>query len=104
MATVTGGGAEAAICALPVGDTVKQVAGHIVTATLDRSELVAVQTPQAFRAGLLRKAHASGADATDDAALVERLGARVHVVPGEVHNLKITTPADLRTAERYLEG
>ncbi|MGP0032922.1 MAG: 2-C-methyl-D-erythritol 4-phosphate cytidylyltransferase [Acidimicrobiales bacterium] len=94
----------AAICAIPVSDTIKRVAGEVVTETLDRSELVAVQTPQAFRADLLRRAHASGADATDDAALVELLGARVRVVPGDARNLKITTQADLRTAERYLGG
>jgi 2-C-methyl-D-erythritol 4-phosphate cytidylyltransferase len=94
----------AAICALPVSDTIKRVEGGLVTATLDRSELVAVQTPQAFEAGLLRRAHASGAEATDDAALVEVLGAPVRVVPGDVHNFKITTPADLRAAEQVLGG
>jgi 2-C-methyl-D-erythritol 4-phosphate cytidylyltransferase len=94
----------AAICALPVSDTVKRVDGGLVTATLDRSELVAVQTPQAFRADLLRRAHAGGDEATDDAALVELLGAAVRVIPGDDHNVKITTPADLRAAERFLEG
>ena len=68
--------------------------------TLDRSTLVAVQTPQAFRAELLRRAHRGAASATDDAALVEGLGATVRVVPGEARNLKITTPEDLRAAER----
>jgi 2-C-methyl-D-erythritol 4-phosphate cytidylyltransferase len=95
---------EAAICAVPVSDTVKRVEGGIVAATLDRTELVAVQTPQAFRADLLRRAHASGAEATDDAALVERLGGAVRVVPGDARNVKITSPADLRTAEHYLQG
>jgi 2-C-methyl-D-erythritol 4-phosphate cytidylyltransferase len=75
-----------------------------VTATLDRSTLVAVQTPQAFDAALLRRAHATGVEATDDAALVEALGATVRVVPGDPRNLKITTPADLGTAERLLRG
>jgi 2-C-methyl-D-erythritol 4-phosphate cytidylyltransferase len=63
---------------------------------------VAVQTPQAFEADLLRRAHAGGTEATDDAALVEALGATVRVVPGEAGNLKITTPDDLRTAELLL--
>jgi 2-C-methyl-D-erythritol 4-phosphate cytidylyltransferase len=92
----------AAICALPVSDTIKRVDDGLVTETLDRSTLVAVQTPQAFEAGLLRRAHASGTEATDDAALVERLGAAVQVVPGDAGNFKITTPADLRTAEQVL--
>lgn len=98
-------GADAAIPAVPVRDTIKVVdGGRTVTATLDRSTLVAVQTPQAFAAALLRRAHADGAEATDDAALVERLGATVSVVPGEAHNLKITTPDDLRAAEHILES
>jgi 2-C-methyl-D-erythritol 4-phosphate cytidylyltransferase len=92
----------AAICALPVSDTIKRVDDGRVTETLDRSELVAVQTPQAFAAGLLRRAHASGAEATDDAALVELLGVPVRVVPGDAGNFKITTPADLRAAEQSL--
>lgn len=92
----------AAICALPVSDTIKRVDDGMVTETLDRNSLVAVQTPQAFEAGLLRRAHASGAEATDDAALVELLGAPVRVVPGDTGNFKITTPADLRAAEQLL--
>jgi 2-C-methyl-D-erythritol 4-phosphate cytidylyltransferase len=59
---------------------------------------VAVQTPQAFRAEALRRAHADGSDGTDDAALVERAGGRVVVVPGEPGNGKITHPDDLRRA------
>jgi 2-C-methyl-D-erythritol 4-phosphate cytidylyltransferase len=92
----------AAICALPVSDTIKRVDDGLVAETLDRNALVAVQTPQAFEAGLLRRAHASGAEATDDAALVELLGAPVRVVPGDAGNFKITTPADLRAAEQLL--
>jgi 2-C-methyl-D-erythritol 4-phosphate cytidylyltransferase len=102
VAAVSGSELGAAICALPVSDTIKRVDGGYVTATLDRSELVAVQTPQAFRADLLRRAHATGAEATDDAALIEMLGEPVRIVPGDWRNLKITTPADLRTAERLL--
>ena len=73
-----------------------------VTGTLDRSELVAVQTPQAFRVDLLREAHdkarRDGVTGTDDAMLVERLGQEVRVVPGLAENIKITTPVDLRRA------
>jgi 2-C-methyl-D-erythritol 4-phosphate cytidylyltransferase len=102
---VTTDGADGAVPGLPVSDTIKVVDGaQKVTATLDRSALVAVQTPQAFGAAVLRRAHAAGAEATDDAALVEALGATVRVVPGEPRNLKITTPADLGTAERLLRG
>lgn len=88
-------GADGAVPGLPVTDTVKRVQDGLVTATLDRSELVAVQTPQAFRAEALRAAHAGGADATDDAALVEASGGRVLVVDGDPANLKITFPTDL---------
>jgi 2-C-methyl-D-erythritol 4-phosphate cytidylyltransferase len=99
------GAVGGAIPGVPVSDTIKVVDGaQTVTATLDRSTLVAVQTPQAFDAGLLRRAHAEGGEATDDAALVEALGATVRVVPGEPQNLKITTPADLGTAEHLLRG
>jgi 2-C-methyl-D-erythritol 4-phosphate cytidylyltransferase len=94
----------AAICALPIAETVKRVRADVVQATLDRSELWAVQTPQAFRAALLREAHEKaqrdGAVGTDDAMLVERLGHPVRVVRGLVQNMKITTPDDLRRARR----
>jgi 2-C-methyl-D-erythritol 4-phosphate cytidylyltransferase len=66
--------------------------------TPDRATLVAVQTPQAFRASTLRQAHATGAEGTDDAALVEALGGRVVVVEGDVRNRKITRPEDLAWA------
>lgn len=92
----------AAICALPIAETVKRVRGDVVESTLDRSELWAVQTPQAFRGPLLREAHdkarRDGTLATDDAMLVERLGHPVRVVPGRAGNVKITTPEDLRRA------
>jgi 2-C-methyl-D-erythritol 4-phosphate cytidylyltransferase len=102
---VTAGGAGGAVPGVPVSDTIKVVDGsQWVTATLDRAALVAVQTPQAFDAALLRRAHANGTEATDDAALVEALGATVRVVPGDPHNLKITTPADLELAEHLLKG
>ncbi len=101
---VTAGGADGAVPGVPPSDTIKAVdqSGH-VTSTLDRATLVAVQTPQAFRAAVLRRAHRDApADATDDAMLVEALGGTVRVVPGEPGNLKITGPDDLAAAERLL--
>ncbi|MFC4075442.1 2-C-methyl-D-erythritol 4-phosphate cytidylyltransferase [Salinithrix halophila] len=94
----------AAILAVPVKDTVKQVspAGY-VEKTLERSRLWAVQTPQAFSRALLLEAHAKGAQAdlpaTDDAMLAEALGVSVKVVRGDYANLKLTTPEDLVLAE-----
>ncbi len=94
--------AGAAICALPMTETVKRVRDGFVEQTVDRAGLWSVQTPQAFRAALLREAHdkarRDGIVGTDDAMLVERLGHRVRVVPGLAGNLKITTPDDLRRA------
>ena len=94
----------AAICALPVSETVKRVRGDEVETTVDRTALWTVQTPQVFRAALLREAHEKarrdGVMGTDDAALVERLGHPVKVVRGLEGNLKITTPEDLRRARR----
>jgi 2-C-methyl-D-erythritol 4-phosphate cytidylyltransferase len=96
-------GADAAVPALPVTDTIKVVGGDgAVVDTPDRATLVAVQTPQAFRADVLRRAHASGDESTDDAALVERFGGRVVTVPGEPWNRKITEPDDLDWARRWL--
>jgi 2-C-methyl-D-erythritol 4-phosphate cytidylyltransferase len=94
----------AAICALPLAETVKRVREGRVEATVDREGLWAVQTPQAFRAALLREAHdkarRDGVAGTDDAMLVERLGHPVRVVPGLAGNVKITTADDLRRARR----
>ena len=97
-------GAAGAVCAVPVADTVKRVDNLTVVETLNRSELWAVQTPQAFRAGALRAAHATGGEATDDAALLEAAGDRVVVVPGDPRNLKLTRPDDLVVAEALLGG
>jgi 2-C-methyl-D-erythritol 4-phosphate cytidylyltransferase len=92
----------AAICALPIAETVKRVREGIVESTLDRSGLWSVQTPQAFRPALLREAHdkarRDGVVGTDDAMLVERLGHPVRVVAGLAGNVKITTFEDLRRA------
>jgi 2-C-methyl-D-erythritol 4-phosphate cytidylyltransferase len=92
----------AAICALPIAETIKRVRDGVVESTLDRAGLWAVQTPQAFRTALLREAHdkarRDGLVGTDDAMLVEWLGQPVRVVPGLAGNVKITTPEDLRRA------
>lgn len=97
-------GADAVVPALPVTDTVKQVRDGIVVRTLDRSALVTVQTPQGFRREVLEAAHAAaGPDAhTDDAGLVERIGAEVTVVSGHPDAFKITTPADVLVARAVL--
>ncbi len=97
-------GADAAVPGLAITDTVKRVSVErlttVVEATVPRDELVTVQTPQAFRFDVLVNAHADAEDATDDAALVERLGGRVVVVPGEESNVKITRPDDLSAPAR----
>ncbi len=95
-------GADAAVPGVPVADTVKRVKDGRVVATVDRSDLVGVQTPQAFRAGVLRQAHAGDPEATDDAALVEALGGAVVVVEGDPRNLKLTSPDDLTVARALL--
>jgi 2-C-methyl-D-erythritol 4-phosphate cytidylyltransferase len=96
-------GADAAIPGLAVTDTIKVIdpSGRVID-TPDRATLVAVQTPQAFRAPVLRAAHADGGEATDDAALVEAAGGRVVVVAGEATNCKITGPDDLDRARRVV--
>jgi 2-C-methyl-D-erythritol 4-phosphate cytidylyltransferase len=97
-------GADAAIPGLVLTDTVKRVTLKgdvtVVAETLTREELVGVQTPQAFRRDVLERAHATGDDATDDAGLVEAIGAVVVVVPGESSNVKITQPGDLDALAR----
>jgi 2-C-methyl-D-erythritol 4-phosphate cytidylyltransferase len=104
-------GADGAVPGVSVADTIKRVdasgeradsAGERVLETLDRPALRAIQTPQAFSASALRAAHATGGDATDDAALVEAYGGRVVVVAGDPGNLKVTGPEDLERAEALL--
>jgi 2-C-methyl-D-erythritol 4-phosphate cytidylyltransferase len=92
------GGADAAVPAVEVTDTLR----HRSVGPVDRAGLVAVQTPQAFRAAALRWAHAGAPEATDDASLVEATGGKVVVVDGSAANLKITRPADLAIAEALL--
>jgi 2-C-methyl-D-erythritol 4-phosphate cytidylyltransferase len=99
--------ADCAIAAAPMTDTVKEAGpDHRVTATLDRSRLWAVQTPQAFRRAVLERALAAPeellARATDDAWLVERAGGTVLVVESTPANLKVTTAHDLEVAELLL--
>ena len=92
-------GADAVVPVVAVADTLRRRAGGVV----DRDELVAVQTPQGFRAAALRDAHATGAEATDDASLVEEQGGTVVLVDGDPSNRKITDPADLGAAEGMLQ-
>lgn len=101
----------AAIAALPLDDTLKRGSLGVIEATVPRAELWRAQTPQAFRRVWLEEAHraaagrgARAAAATDDAALVEALGHRVHLTPGDPMNFKITTPEDLELAESVLVG
>jgi 2-C-methyl-D-erythritol 4-phosphate cytidylyltransferase len=101
------GATGAATCGLPVRETVKRMGEDgTAEATLDRTGLWLVQTPQAFRRDLLWEAHdkarRDGFVGTDDAVLVERLGGRVALVPGLPQNLKITTREDLTLARRWM--
>lgn len=93
----------AAAPAVPVKDTVKRARDSLVEATLERSELFAVQTPQVFQVDLIKaalvKALEDGAALTDDCGAVERLGIGVSLTQGDYCNLKITTPEDLAVAE-----
>ena len=91
---------------LPV-DTPKQVNGQgVITHTIAREMLRMAQTPQAFQLPIIRKAYQEanlkGWQATDDASLVERMGEKVHIIPGKQENLKITTAQDLALAQIYL--
>ena len=96
----------AALLAVPVRDTLKRAEDGQVVETPDRSQFHAAQTPQVFRVEWLReglaKAEGVGRVATDDAALVEALGVPVHLVPGDVENVKITVASDLAAAEAWL--
>ncbi|MGH3007593.1 MAG: 2-C-methyl-D-erythritol 4-phosphate cytidylyltransferase [Gaiellaceae bacterium] len=102
VVTALGDGWDGAVPALPVADTVKRVSGEEVVETLERSELVAVQTPQAFLADVLRRALAGGGEASDCAALVEAAGARVRWVEGDARLLKVTTRDDLELVSSWL--
>lgn len=99
---------EAAGClpALPVKETVKRVKDGWVQSTLDRSGLMLAQTPQAFRLGALRQAHERSRierlTVTDDAMLLEAMGSRLRIVPGDIENIKVTYPEDRILAERLM--
>jgi 2-C-methyl-D-erythritol 4-phosphate cytidylyltransferase len=98
---------HASLLAIPVVDTVKVVnSERNVTQTLDRSVLWAAQTPQFATLGDMMRAHEAGKrdgiDATDDAMLLERIGIRVHVVPGSPENFKVTLPEDHARAEHAM--
>ena len=98
---------QAAIAAVPVKDTIKQVQQGWIHSTLDRSQLWAVQTPQVFSLPLIHHAHhtpLAQQDVTDDAALLEQLGQRVAIFPGSYTNIKITTQEDLLIAETLIKG
>jgi 2-C-methyl-D-erythritol 4-phosphate cytidylyltransferase len=93
-----------AVPALPLSDTIKRVRGEEVVETLDRGELVAVQTPQAFAADVLRNALGGDvAGASDCAALVESAGGRVRTVRGDPRLLKVTTREDLELVAGWIE-
>lgn len=98
---------QATVAAVPVKDTIKQVHKNIIHATLDRSQLWLIQTPQVFSFPLIQHAHHevdAHEDFTDDAALLERLGHPVAIFQGSYANIKITTQEDLLIAEALLRG
>ena len=98
---------QAAVAAVPVKDTIKQVKDNIISTTLDRSRLWMIQTPQIFSFPLIHHAHHEAVaqeDFTDDAALIERLGYPVAIFQGSYANIKITTQEDLVIAEALLQG
>ena len=97
----------AAIAAVPVKDTIKQVEQGWITSTLDRSQLWAIQTPQVFSFPLIYHAYQTASiqqEFTDDAALLEHLGKRVAIFKGSYRNIKITTQEDLLIAEALIKG
>lgn len=98
------GGADGSVPGIAVNDTIKEVDNFgVVTRTVPRARIVAVQTPQAFAAQKLRAAHASGEEGTDDAELVERAGGKIVVVNGEITARKITMPDDLEWARNEVK-
>jgi 2-C-methyl-D-erythritol 4-phosphate cytidylyltransferase len=97
----------AAITAVPVKDTIKKAENLLVSETIERSSLWAVQTPQAFRVSILREAHKHAVEnqfiGTDDASLVERLPYKVVIIEGDYDNIKLTTPEDMYFAEAIMK-
>ncbi len=93
---------------IPVKDTIKEVGSNgIVVSTLTRDNIRAVQTPQAFSFRKIKfaydRAYEDGFHATDDAALVERIGGKIKIIAGSPFNVKVTTPEDLKMVEYMLE-
>jgi len=96
---------HASVPMLPVADTIKKLDGEAVLETVDRSTLGAAQTPQGFTAESIRRAYdGATSDFTDDAALVQSMGASVRAVAGHPMAFKVTTPADLERAEQLLNS
>jgi len=97
----------AAVPALSVKDTVKEVEGQVVLRTLEREKLYRVQTPQGFLYSILKSAldrvRENNYSGTDEASLVERTGKRIFIVEGDPKNIKITFPEDIKIAEAFLE-
>ena len=94
----------ASLPAMPVTDTIHEVREGVIANTLDRTALVAAQTPQCFRYDVLKDVlKRADVDATDEASLAARLGYTVRVIPGDPHNIKITHPEDLAMAEQHFE-
>lgn len=98
---------DGALVAVPAKDTIKVVSDGIVTETPPRETLWLAQTPQAFRFGVISRAHERAAEegflGTDDASLVERSGGKISVVMGDYRNIKITTPEDMLVGETLLK-
>ncbi|MGD0885283.1 MAG: 2-C-methyl-D-erythritol 4-phosphate cytidylyltransferase [Thermodesulfovibrionales bacterium] len=98
---------DGVIAAVPLKDTIKEVAGDVVKQTLPRESLWAIQTPQVFRYDSLIRAYEGamqeGFYSTDDSALVERMGGKVKIIMGSYTNVKITTPEDIPFAEFLLK-
>jgi 2-C-methyl-D-erythritol 4-phosphate cytidylyltransferase len=92
----------AVTAAIPVADTVKRVAGTVIDETVDRNNLILVQTPQAARLDWLIAAHRNaikdGTTTTDDAAILEKFGIKVHTISGSLFNIKVTTSEDMKLA------
>ena len=95
---------DAALPVVPAVDTVMRIGDSGVSETIRREGLVVVQTPQVFRADVLRAAHLQGGDVSDDSVLVQRAGAKIKTIPGEVGNLHMTTKEDLPTISRLLDA
>jgi 2-C-methyl-D-erythritol 4-phosphate cytidylyltransferase len=104
IAAVRGADIDAAFPVAPINDTVMRLRGNVVVETIPREGLVTVQTPQAFKAKVLRAAHERGGAASDDSVLVQRLGASINTVPGESTNIHIATEGDLAIVARLLQA